>query len=252
MSKITNLKQITALIGEVKFWYHQIELAPGVITPGINDSAKVLDNLDALGLPKKAEALRVLDIGCRDGYFAFEMERRGAEVIGIDYAPSRTTGFDTAAKIFESKVPYIVENVYNLTPEAYGTFDIVLFLGVIYHLRNPLLALDKIRAVVRPQGTLFVESVIAADEAIASINIPLWRFYPDNSLNKDATNKWAPNMIGLQSVIEGAGFQIQNSLSDGARGLVTARAVVDARQQYFQQLDSSKGIFGEGKSSQSI
>src|SRR6185436_9541155 len=194
MSQITDPEQIASLIQSVRFWYHQIELAPGIITPGKNASSKVLENLDSLGLPKDAKGLRVLDIGCRDGYFAFEMERRGAEVIGIDYAPSHTTGFDVAAKILDSKVPYIVENVYDLTPETYGTFDIVLFLGVIYHLRNPLLALDKIRAVVKPEGLLFVESAIATNEAIASLDIPLWRFYPNNSLNNDATNKWAPNM----------------------------------------------------------
>jgi tRNA (mo5U34)-methyltransferase len=247
MSQITNPEQIASLIQSVGFWYHQIELAPGITTPGMNASLKVLENLDSLGLPKEAKGLRVLDIGCRDGYFAFEMERRGAEVIGIDYAPSHTTGFDVAAKILDSKVPYILENVYNLIPETYGTFDIVLFLGVIYHLRNPLLALDKIRTVMKPEGLLFVESAIATDETIAALDIPVWRFYPNNSLNQDATNKWAPNMIGLQAVVEEAGFQIQRSLSGVARGYVKAQAIVDIQQQHFQQLDSSKGILGVKK-----
>lgn len=92
------------------------------------------------------------------------MERRGAEVVAIDYALPNITGFNVAAKIFGSKVPYIVENVYDLNLETYGAFDIVLFLGVIYHLRNPLLALDKIHSVVKPGGLLFVESAIATDK----------------------------------------------------------------------------------------
>lgn len=221
-----------------------MELAPGIITPGINASRKVLENLDDLGLPQKAQRLRVLDIGCRDGYFAFEMERRGFEVVGIDYAPSHVTGFDVAAKILDSQVPYLVENVYNLTPKTYGTFDIILFLGVIYHLRNPLLALDKIRSVAKSGTLLFVESALSTDDSLKSLNIPVWQFYPRNSLNQDDTNKWAPNMIGLQTVIEEAGFQIQKSLSLGDRGYVSAQAIEDARQQYFQQLDSSTGTYG--------
>ena len=73
MNNITDPEQIASLIQSVRFWYHQIELAPGIITPGKNASSKVLENLDSLGLPKDAKGLRVLDIGCRDGYFAFEL-----------------------------------------------------------------------------------------------------------------------------------------------------------------------------------
>lgn len=247
MSKITDSEEIASLVKEVKFWYHQIELAPGMITPGRNHSSRVLENLDALGLPKDAQTLRVLDIGCRDGYFSFEMERRGADVIGIDYAPPDTTGFPTAAKILGSKVPYIVDNVYDLTPETYGVFDVVLFLGVIYHLRNPLLALDKIRKLMKPGGLLFVESILSTDETIKNLDIPLWRFYPRNTFNNDDTNKWAPNLPGLRMVVEEAGFAVKNSLQPGSRGYVTGQAVSDIRQEHFQQLDSSKGIFGRIK-----
>lgn len=244
MDKITDPEQIRSVIAGVKFWYHQIKLAPGITTPGVNFSSKVLENLDALGLPKNAQSLRVLDIGSRDGYFAFEMERRGAQVVAIDYAPAESTGFPVAASILQSKVPYIVDNVYDLTPETYGLFDIVLFLGVIYHLRNPLLALDKIRKLMKPGGLLFVESALSTDEAIKNLDIPVWRFYPRNTLNNDETNKWAPNLPGLQMVVEEAGFRVQHSRQLGQRGYVTGQAISDTRQQYFQQLDSSKGMFG--------
>jgi tRNA (mo5U34)-methyltransferase len=251
MDKVTDPEQIRSLIASVKFWYHQIELAPGITTPGANFSLKVLENLDALGLPKNAQSLRVLDIGCRDGYFAFEMERRGAEVIAIDYAPAETTGFPIAASVLQSKVPYIVDNVYDLTPETYGLFDIVFFLGVIYHLRNPLLALDRIRKLMKPGGLLFVESALSTDEAIKNLDIPVWRFYPRNTLNNDDTNKWAPNLLGLSMVVEEAGFSILHNLQLGqhgyARGYAMAQAVSDIRQEHFQKLDSSKGLFGVKK-----
>ncbi len=248
VDKIVDPEQIRSLMAGVKFWYHQIELAPGFTTPGVNFSSKMLKNLDALGLPKDAQSLRVLDIGCRDGYFAFEMERRGAQVVAVDYAPPETTGFPVAASVLQSKVPYIVDNAYDLTPEIYGLFDVVLFLGVIYHLRNPLLALDKIRKLMKPGGLLFVESALSTDQAIKSLDIPVWRFYPRDTLNNDETNKWAPNLPGLSMVIEEAGFSVQHRLHLGQRGYVTGQAISDIHQQYFQALDSSKGIFDIKKS----
>src|SRR5262245_59952576 len=109
-------------ISSVPFWYHRIELKPGLITPGINDSQAVLELLE---LPKDCSRLRALDIGARDGFFSFEMERRGAEVLAIDYMPPNQTGFMVAKEILGSNVTYKVANVYGLDPKEYGTFDIV-------------------------------------------------------------------------------------------------------------------------------
>jgi tRNA (mo5U34)-methyltransferase len=84
-------------------WYHRIEVAPGIVTPGINDSPAALR---ALGLPDDLTGRRVLDIGTRDGFFAFECERRGAEVVAVDAAPLEHTGFAIAARLLGSKVRY--------------------------------------------------------------------------------------------------------------------------------------------------
>ena len=242
--RITDQKRIYSLMGSVEHWYHQIEFAPGIVTPGINNSSSVLNKLDALGLPQNCSALRVLDIGCRDGFFAFEMEKRGAQVIGIDYAAPDITGFSVASQILGSKVTYVVENVYDLAPEKYGRFDLVLFLGVLYHLRNPMLALDQIRKVIEPDGLLFVESQLSTNRTLNSLNVPVWQFYPRNTLNDDETNKWAPNLVGLESVVEEAEFKILESFSDCNRGHVKAQAVVDSRQEFFRELDSSRGLYG--------
>src|SRR6266496_1047254 len=101
-------------ISSVPFWYHRIELKPGLITPGINDSQAVLKFLE---LPKDCSGLRVLDIGARDGFFSFELEQRGAEVLAIDYVPPDRTGFMVAKEILGSNVTYKVANVYDLDPE---------------------------------------------------------------------------------------------------------------------------------------
>ena len=109
--RVTDPNVIRALVDGHRGWYHQIELAPGIVTPGPHHSAGALAAMDRVGLPREASHLRVLDLGCRDGFFAFEMERRGAEVVGVDYAAPDITGFSIAARILGSGVTYVVENV---------------------------------------------------------------------------------------------------------------------------------------------
>src|ERR1700719_4896601 len=84
---------IKRLVDEHGRWFHEIELAPGIVTPGEDSNRLKLPILDELGLPKNASDLRVLDIGCSDGFFSFEMERRGAAVTAGDFVPEDYTGF---------------------------------------------------------------------------------------------------------------------------------------------------------------
>lgn len=239
---------IRSLIDSHPHWYHQIELAPGVFTPGIHDSPNALRHLDDLGLPADCSGLRVLDVGCRDGFFAFEMERRGADVLGIDYARPETTGFEIASRVLGSAVRYEVENVYRLAPERHGTFDLILFLGVLYHLRNPMLALDALRSVQRPGGVLFVETQMATDERIGAIDLPLWQFYPKDTLQGDHSNKWAPNPAGLMAVVEESQYRVLEAMNTGSRGYVRARAVDDEQLAYFRRLDAARGLWGRSES----
>lgn len=239
-----DLEQVKARIAQFEHWYHRIELAPGIVTPGTHDSPLALRFLEDLGLPKYCEGKRVLDIGCRDGFFAFEMERRGAEVVGIDYALPEITGFSIAAKILGSKVVYKADNVYNLSIEEYGVFDIVLFLGVLYHLRNPMLAIDKIRSVMKPGGLLFVESQMAKMKKLLGMDVPVWQFNPRDEVFRH-TNKWNPNLKGLELLIEECEFEIGKSMLTGDRGHVVARAVEDSTLEYYRNLDASIGMWGK-------
>lgn len=236
-------QEIEKAIASHPNWYHQIELAPGLVTPGTHNSAAALADLDAIGLPKSCKGMRVLDIGCRDGFFSFEMERRGAEVVGIDYADSSVTGFAVAARILGSRVPYVIQNVYDLSPDKIGKFDLILFLGVLYHLRNPMLALDHIREVQAPGGTVIVETQLAIDPTAASSKTPLWEFFPRDTLGDSYTNKFAPNMPALVAVMEECLYTVQASHSTGARGYVRATAVENQTMAYFRTLDSSAGLW---------
>src|SRR5947207_902763 len=199
---IRDPERIRELIAAHGRWWHQIEFAPGVITPGDDSNRMKLPILDGLGFPKNLGGRRILDVGCSDGFFSFEAEKRGAEVVAIDFIPETYTGFATARRILGSRATYQMENVYNLTPERHGTFDVVLFMDVLYHLRKPLAALDAIRTVMTPGAELDVSTMLI-DEAVQlpgggittldALNplireIPLWQAYPRDSLNGDYTN----------------------------------------------------------------
>jgi tRNA (mo5U34)-methyltransferase len=226
-------------VAAVKFWYHQIELAPGFVTPGINASQTVLRRLDDLGLPRDLTGKRVLDLGCRDGYFSFEAERRGAsEVIGVDYTEASATGFPLAAEILNSRVQYRLLNVYDVGPAELGTFDVIFFLGLLYHLRNPMLAIDRIRAVQAPGGLIFAETQTARDADVLASATPLWEFFPKDSLAGDATNCWGPNLPGFVKAFEECEYEVLASHGDGARATLAARAISDQRLAFFRQLDS--------------
>src|SRR5215813_2598194 len=141
-------------------WYHAIEVAPGIITPGRYDPKPLLD---AMGFPADLSGKSVLDIGAYDGFFTFEAERRGAErVVALDRHPASHKGFALAHELLGSKAEYVEGSVYDLSPDIHGTFDVVFFLGVLYHLRHPLLALEKIHSVCREM--LFVESHVLDDD----------------------------------------------------------------------------------------
>ena len=240
---ITDPQQINFLINSVDNWYHKMELYPEIVTPGIRDCDDVLSILDSLGLPKDCQSIRVLDIGCRDGFFSFEMEARGAEVIAIDYAGVDVTGFSVASKIKNSKVKYFTENVYQLDPKKYGFFDVVLFLGVLYHLRHPMFALDQIRKLIKPDGLLLIETQIATNYELQKIDAPAWQFYPGMELKNEATNKWAPNISGLKAVVDEAQFRILDDKVYNDRAYLIAKAETDHKKEYFRQLDISTDLF---------
>ena len=248
---ITDPDVIRRLIAEHGRWWHEIELAPGIVTPGDDSNRMKLPILEALGLPADMHGLRALDVGCSDGYFSFEMERRGADVLAIDFVPEEYTGFATARKILGSGVAYRMENVYNLTPETFGAFDVVLFMGVLYHLRKPLAALDAIRSVMKPGALLFVgtmmidEYFLLPDGSATTLDavnpllksVPLWQAYPAGTLNGDFTNCFAPNRRALEVALQEAQFRVDEIRVVSMGGYARATAIVDERAAKYRKLD---------------
>jgi SAM-dependent methyltransferase len=141
-------------------FYHVIQLDEDTFTPGVQQyiplQQKIHNALASLPLQGK----RVLDIGCRDGLFCFEAENMGAkEVIGIDNNVS-IAATEFLIPYFDSKVNIFELNVYDLTPEIYGMFDVIIFAGVLYHLRYPFWALKRVRDVVVDHGKIIIETGI--------------------------------------------------------------------------------------------
>jgi tRNA (mo5U34)-methyltransferase len=195
----------------VGFWWHHIDLGHGIVTPGHQGASPganaTRETLDRIGLPADLSGKTVLDVGAWDGFFSFEVERRGAErVLATDryvweHPDYGMDGFLTAREILGSRVEHQVIDVFDIGPETVGTFDVTLFLGVFYHLKNPLLALERLAAVTRE--LIIVESHV---EPLYAQDVPLMRFYEGAELHGDPTNWWAPNPLCLQQAVRAAGF----------------------------------------------
>lgn len=145
-------------LGEHRFW-HRIDLGDGVVTDGVAPLPSrrlILEAIRSLPLDGK----RVLDVGCRDGLYSFEAERLGArEVIGIDNCVSRGA-VEVLIPHLRSTVRMHELNVHDLRRETFGPFDVVIFAGVLYHLRYPFQALKVLADVVPAGGRLILETAI--------------------------------------------------------------------------------------------
>jgi tRNA (mo5U34)-methyltransferase len=210
-------------LGEVaqREWYHTLELAPGVETPGFFDHRPLLAKLP---IPASLAGQRCLDIGTFDGFWAFEMERRGAaEVVAADILDPMAwdwpagahplaieamerrkeagRGFEIASEALGSEVHKIEASVYELDPAVHGEFDFVFMGSLLLHLRDPILALERVRSVCRG---LFL-TIDAVDPLLTllhprrpigfleGIGRPWW---------------WKPNMRGYEQMVRSAGFEV--------------------------------------------
>jgi tRNA (mo5U34)-methyltransferase len=203
--------EIQAGMAEIT-WYHRMDLGYGITTPGIDDTPR---RLPPLLLPEDLTGWTVLDVGAWDGALSFEAERRGAaRVLATDsYCWSgegwgTKAGFEFARKALGSRVEDLEIDVMELSPERVGTFDLVLFVGVLYHMRHPLLALERVASVAA--------RLLILDTHVAAVKEPrpLMVFYPDSELNDDPTNWWGPNPAAVEAMLRDVGFSRVEPRSD--------------------------------------
>lgn len=250
-------------------WYHTIDLGDGVVTPGWFDQRAVVESLPWPDVRGK----RCLDVGTYDGFLAFELERRGAsEVVATDIAdhamwdwplslraegpehlaqiagPEKGLGFRIAREALGSAVHKVEVNVYDLSPERLGTFDVVVCGALMLHLRDPIRALEAIRGVC---GGRFM-SIEAIDPRL-SVLAPRWPLARLDGVSNDL-QWWTPSKAGHRRMLEAAGFVPEGRSrpypvalgtahpAHGARPVGVRRRAARVRRQAFNRL----AVGGEG------
>jgi tRNA (mo5U34)-methyltransferase len=189
-------------------WYHTIQLGHGVVTPGLVDYRP---HIDCYALPESLAGMRALDVGTFDGFWAFEMERRGAdEVVALDTGhlldidggkSSRdwSAGFSLAHEILRSRVRRDICDLSDLAPERFGKFDLVLISDLLNHIRDPQLALERVWSVCRGM-------VVVAERYDPTLDA-----FGDRALARYAASEhrgtwWVANTATLRTMMELAGF----------------------------------------------
>jgi tRNA (mo5U34)-methyltransferase len=197
----------TAFIEREKFtWHQRFELAPGVWTPGVSPVRWLCD---VAKIPEDLSGLTALDVGTTNAGTAFELERRGAaRVVAIDIYDSDWFGVGALTKFLESRVEYVRASVYELRQRFPERFDVVIFWGVLYHLRHPLLALDNLRSVAGRDISL--ESAVCDSELpLGEREQALVRFYRRDELGGDPSNWFVPTVAALEDWCRSAGFDVE-------------------------------------------
>lgn len=203
-------------------WYHTIDLPDGTATPGWFDTRA---SPDYVPWPTGISGARCLDVGTFDGFWAFELERRGAgEVVALDvgdprrldwpmrmrkagpeliqrFRSGRGEGFRVAATALGSRARWTDRSVYDLNPEVDGTFDLLICGALLLHLRDPVLALERMRSVCRGR-LILVESVDPGLELIS-------RRAPVARLNPQPDQWWLLNSPGIHRALHLAGWRLE-------------------------------------------
>ena len=198
-------------------WYHSIEVLDGVFTKSTVPEYQEMWDFNLQCLEKvDFRGKRVLDIGCRDGLFSFYAERRGAkEVIGLDNDLSRGA-VEFLIPHFGSKVRMFEVNVYDLEPGKFGQFDIILFFGVLYHLRYPFWGLRKILDCLSNHGQLLIESGMLIAEHLQGVEL---LYCPvEHSPYAEPTSCTFFNQLGLEVTLRSMNARIEQAFRFERRG----------------------------------
>jgi len=186
-------------------WFHTIDLGHGITTRGVDDTPA---KEKFVAFPESLSGKTVLDVGAFDGYFSFAAERRGASrvVAADEFCWSRPgdpmtdgRGFDIAHWALRSRVEKRRIPVEDISPATVGMFDVVLFLGVLYHMRHPLLALERVADVT--DELLVMETLVD----LTYVRSPAAAFYPW-ALFRDDSNWWGPNQAAVMGMLRSVGF----------------------------------------------
>ena len=230
-----NKAQLEEMAESVGLWWHSIDLGQGVVTKGCKTQETLQHELESLRLPDLS-GKTVLDIGAWDGFFSFEAEKRGAKrVVAFDHhiwsvdlakraqqywregkvappvqetpnwQPDKLpgkTGYDTAHKALGSRVETVVGDFMIMDLQPLGTFDVVFFLGVLYHMENPLASLRRVASLTNGLAIIETHAIVVPGFE----HLEICEFYSSSQLGGDVSNWWGPNVEALKGMCRAAGF----------------------------------------------
>lgn len=213
---------IARRVDELGEWFHNLDLYGVKTAPNhfLGDFPNIKWKHIAPAFPEDLTGATVLDIGCNGGFYSIEMKRRGADlVVGVDVDDRYLNQARFAAEMLGYEIEFQKRSVYEVD-QISGQFDYVLFLGVFYHLRYPLFALDKVIKKVR-QKLVFQTMIRGSENARAwETNYHFWNkeifgnpdypcmYFVENSYANDPTNWWIPNRGAAEAMLRSSGLQI--------------------------------------------
>jgi tRNA (mo5U34)-methyltransferase len=203
------------LVTSVQHWHHKFELVPGVLTPG-SYAPEFLWNMLEIG---DATGKTAIDIGASDGYFSRQLVRAGATVTAVDYRSKDQTGFSVMQRAAGITVRHVHASIYDIPAAKLDAFDIVLCLGVLYHLPDLLRGLLIVRSVSKKTARVFFETEY--DPAIEGSSA---RYCPGNKEKEGLTNFWFPSRLCVLDLLTDTGFTPLREKTWGTRLLIEAAA----------------------------
>jgi tRNA (mo5U34)-methyltransferase len=211
-------------ISELGDWFHNIDLRGIKTAPNhfLGDFPNVKWRHISPSLPQDLSGATVLDIGCNGGFYSLQMKQRGAKrVLGIDICDRYLEQARLASRTLGLEIELEKRSVYEVDQIA-GQFDFVIFMGVFYHLRYPLYALDKV--VTKVGGKLVFQTMIRGSDEVKQweSDYDFWRkdmftdptwpqmYFVEQSYSRDQTNWWIPNRAGAEAMLRSAGLEIES------------------------------------------
>jgi tRNA (mo5U34)-methyltransferase len=215
--------EIRRRVSELGDWFQNLNLGGVQTAPQhfLGDYPSCKWNAFADAIPADLSGRTVLDIGCNAGFYSLEMKRRGAaRVVGIDSDPAYLAQARFAAEVTGAEIEFRQLDVYKID-RLHEKFDLVLFMGVLYHLRHPLLALDLLWEHV-VGGTLVFQSLMRGSREVLPLaaDYPFWEtgifensaypamYFVEQRYSNDPTNWWIPNRACAEAMLRSAGFDI--------------------------------------------
>jgi SAM-dependent methyltransferase len=206
-------------------WYHTFDLPGGIVTPGLFDHRRVVRHLP---IPESLAGKRCLDAASADGFFAFELARRGAsEVVSVDLADASrqdwqrkpgdltaaargtgraATAFDVVRDALGLDVQRVDSSLYDLAPASLGSFDFVFMGNILLHLADPARALRAVRSVTKADGTLLSYEAISLPMTLLRPRTPTAQLWHEHH-----AQWWTPNLAGHRRLLYAGGWEIERT-----------------------------------------